>query len=146
MPEATPFPPAQVWQPMTPDIVKCPLGGNIISSWKKITVLFSTNESLLLGRVLSGPNNATRAELQAATACFHSRAQKTCCFSLIHWLPFISVHFGAKEMLPLFLFSSLSFLSITAIWSRGGILSENLRSQLDCKSVSPNLIFCFVWN
>ena len=94
-----------------------PSGGSIISNWKKkIALLFSMNESLLLGRALPGPNMPqelrSRLSLPASTAGL-TKLVASASFTDCHLL---QVHFGAMEMLSLFLFSCLSYLSITVVF------------------------------
>lgn len=141
-PVATPLPQLTTNDSNT---AKCPLGA-VSSPTEKITLLFSTNESLLLGRALSGPKMPrelrSRLPLPASTAGLAKLAASasfTDCYLL-------QVHFGAMEMLPVYFFFFKLFIYHCCVWSSGGILSINLWSQLDRKSASQNLIFCFVWN
>lgn len=106
-------------QPMTPTLPNA-LWGQYHLQLKKIALLFSMNESLLLGRALSGPNMPqelrSRLPLPASTAGL-TELVASASFTDCHLL---QVHFGAMEMLPLFLFSSLSYLSITVVFEAEG--------------------------
>lgn len=116
MPAATPLPQLTTNDSNT---AKCPLGA-VSSPAEKLALLCSMNESRLLGRAPSGPNMPrelrSRLPLPASTAGLTklvASASFTDCYLL-------QVHFGAMEMLPLFLFSSLSCLSITAVFEAEG--------------------------
>lgn len=142
MPAATPLPQLTTTDSNT---AKCPLGA-VSSPAEKTALLCSMNESLLLGRALSGPNmpRELRSRLPLpASAAGLTKLVASASFTVLFVASTLWGH-GDASLVSFFFFKL--FFYHCCVWSRGGILSINLWSQLNWKSASPNLIFSFVWN